>query len=138
MILSKPPAVFVVTNEWFDRPSTFDKIGNWPRFAAYLKVNYRLNIERNFTGNADTGYHIHVLRDTVKILKRGFMMEAITKLKQINGILVGRNVYWLLMIAAVMWLLVHYNVRGLPLTDDDGYSLRSPRPKLGTISEVCK
>jgi hypothetical protein len=66
MILSKPPAVFVVSNEWFDRPSTFDKIDNWPRFAAYLKTNYRLSIERNFTGNADTGYRIYVLRDTVK------------------------------------------------------------------------
>jgi len=63
MILSKPPAVFVVSNEWFDRPSTFDKIDNWPRFAAYLNTNYRLSIERHFTGNADTGYRIYVLRD---------------------------------------------------------------------------
>ena len=62
MFLSRPPAVIVVSDEWFDRPSTFDKIDNWPRFAAYLKSNYRLSIERHFT-IANSGYRIYVIRD---------------------------------------------------------------------------
>ena len=62
MFLSRPPAVIVVSDEWFDRPSTFDKVDNWPRFAAYLKSNYRLSIERHFT-IANTGYRIYVIRD---------------------------------------------------------------------------
>jgi hypothetical protein len=64
-ITGNPPAVIVVSNEWFGRTNTFDKIKNWPRFAAYLSESYRLAVERNFTGGASTGYQIFVRKSCV-------------------------------------------------------------------------
>jgi hypothetical protein len=75
MILSKPPAVIVVSDEWFDQPSTFDKVDNWPRFADYLKSNYRLSIEKHFTERAYTGYRIYVIRDQVQTPDARAQME---------------------------------------------------------------
>jgi hypothetical protein len=59
-ITSDPPKVIVISNEWFGRPNSFEKVNNWPRFATYLKTNYKLVIERNLSGGMSTGYQIFV------------------------------------------------------------------------------
>jgi hypothetical protein len=64
-ITGNPPEVIVVSNEWFGRPSTFDKVQEWPRFAAYLRENYRLTVERSFTEGIQSGYQIFVRKSDV-------------------------------------------------------------------------
>ena len=46
--MEHPPAVFVMTNEWFPHEVSFAKIETWPRFAEYLAQNYDLVLERSF------------------------------------------------------------------------------------------
>jgi hypothetical protein len=46
-LIGNPPAVIVLTNEWFSHPSSFDKINQWPRFSSYLQDHYELVVERN-------------------------------------------------------------------------------------------
>lgn len=43
-----PASVYVVTNNWFGQPSSFSRIGNWPRFQAYLDRNFTLFRSRGF------------------------------------------------------------------------------------------
>jgi hypothetical protein len=52
-------------------------------------------------------------------------MEALARIKQVNDLLVRRNVYLILLVIVVLWLFAHYNVYGwgLPLTDDLGHPL---------------
>lgn len=57
---SNPPSVIVLSNEWFNRPATFDKINMWPRFADYLGVNYHLVIARTFSREGNEAYRIYV------------------------------------------------------------------------------
>jgi hypothetical protein len=68
-LTSNPPAVIVLTNEWFSHNSSFDKINQWPSFSSYLHDNYRLVIARNFdqqpgqlyrTQQADRAYRIYL------------------------------------------------------------------------------
>jgi len=64
-----PPAVIVLTNEWFGHRSSFDKINQWPSFAGYLRDNYQLVIARSFaeqpgrlyrTQSTDHAYRIYL------------------------------------------------------------------------------
>jgi hypothetical protein len=68
-LTSNPPAVIVLTNEWFGHPSSFDKINQWPSFAGYLRDNYQLVVARNFdeqpgrlnrTQSTDRAYRIYL------------------------------------------------------------------------------
>jgi hypothetical protein len=68
-LTSNPPAVIVLTNEWFSHQSTFDKINQWPSFSSYLRDNYQLVIARNFdqqsgqlyrTQSTDRAYRIYL------------------------------------------------------------------------------
>ena len=43
-----PADVLVVTNEWFQRPNSFDKLNAWPEFKQYLDARYALRITRSF------------------------------------------------------------------------------------------
>jgi hypothetical protein len=68
-LTSNPPAVIVLTNEWFGHLPTFDKINQWPSFASYLRDNYQVVIARNFgehpgrlnrTQSTDHAYRIYL------------------------------------------------------------------------------
>jgi hypothetical protein len=70
-LTSNPPAVIVLTNEWFGHRSSFDKINQWTSFAGYLRDNYQLVIARNFseqpgrlyrTQSTDHAYRIYLRR----------------------------------------------------------------------------
>jgi hypothetical protein len=58
-----PPAVIVVSNEWFNEASSFDKLATWPEFAAYLESGYRLVVERSFPDEFSDAYRIYVRKD---------------------------------------------------------------------------
>ena len=73
-LTSNPPAVIVLTNEWFGHRSSFDKINQWPSFAGYLRDNYQLVIARNFaeqpgrlyrTQSTDHAYRIYLRKGAV-------------------------------------------------------------------------
>jgi hypothetical protein len=59
-LTTKPPAVIVLTNEWFGHLPSFDKLGAWPSFASYLEGNYHVAISRDFHEEADHAYRIYV------------------------------------------------------------------------------
>jgi hypothetical protein len=46
-LTSSPPAVIVLSNEWFGHASSFDKLNQWPSFSSYLQDHYDLVVERN-------------------------------------------------------------------------------------------
>ena len=58
-----PPAVIVLSNEWFDEPPSFDKLAVWPEFAAYLESDYRLVVERSFPDEFSAAYRIYERKD---------------------------------------------------------------------------
>lgn len=60
-VYKSPPRVFVVSDESFDGPRGFDKIDNWPEFAAFLRKNYTLIETRAFS---QSSYRIYLLKDT--------------------------------------------------------------------------
>ncbi|MDQ1452275.1 MAG: hypothetical protein QOK38_2141, partial [Acidobacteriaceae bacterium] len=59
-LIKNPPSVIVLTNEWFNRLPTFDKLNQWPQFAAYLAENYKLVISRQFDEESHHAYRIYV------------------------------------------------------------------------------
>lgn len=63
-IVKNPPSVFILSNEWFNKKPTFDKLNQWPRFAEYLKENYKLSVSRAFDEEKQHAYRIYV-RDGV-------------------------------------------------------------------------
>ena len=60
-----PPSVIVLSNEWFDRPSSFDKVNEWPQFASYLDENYNLAISREFPIEQQRAYRIYVRKGVI-------------------------------------------------------------------------
>jgi hypothetical protein len=54
-----PPHVFVITNEWFGRTRGFEKLAEWPEFAAWLNAHYDLTQTRIFD---DVAYRIYVAK----------------------------------------------------------------------------
>ncbi|HEY3988794.1 MAG TPA: hypothetical protein VGM02_05810 [Acidobacteriaceae bacterium] len=69
-LTSNPPAVIVLTNEWFSHPSSFDKINQWPSFAAYLRDNYRLVVARNFSRQTGRAYRTQEIDRAYRIYLR--------------------------------------------------------------------
>jgi hypothetical protein len=63
-LMKNPPSVIVLSNEWFNRLPTFDKLNQWPQFARYLAENYKLVISRQFDEEWHHAYRIYV-RDGV-------------------------------------------------------------------------
>lgn len=59
-LMKNPPSVIVLTNEWFNRLPTFDKLNQWPQFAEYLAENYKLVVSREFDAEAHHAYRIYV------------------------------------------------------------------------------
>ena len=71
---SNPASVIVLSNEWFQRKNSFDKIENWPEFASFLARNYTQVLERRFDHQGDDprnpdGYRIY-LRNSDPLLAR--------------------------------------------------------------------
>ncbi len=48
VIEQNPPAVFVLTDEWFQANGGFDKVNTWPQMALYLQSNYTRVASRSF------------------------------------------------------------------------------------------
>ena len=46
---SRPPAVIVLSNEWYSQDATFAKVNAWPQFAHFLGNNYTLALQRTFS-----------------------------------------------------------------------------------------
>jgi hypothetical protein len=65
-LTSKPPAVIVLTNEWFGHLPSFDKLSVWPSFTSYLEGNYQMVIARDFHDEADHAYRIYLRKDAVR------------------------------------------------------------------------
>lgn len=61
-LTTKPPAVIVLTNEWFGHLPSFDKLSAWPRFAGYLADRYQMVTARDFHDEAGHAYRIYVRR----------------------------------------------------------------------------
>ena len=59
-IIKNPPAVFVLSNEWFNEVPTFAKLNTWPQFARYLENNYKLVISREFDAEKQHAYRIYM------------------------------------------------------------------------------
>jgi hypothetical protein len=59
-VTKNPPAVFVLSNEWFNQVPTFAKLNEWPQFARYLEENYKVVIAREFDAEMHHGYRIYV------------------------------------------------------------------------------
>jgi len=59
-LVKNPPSVIVLSNEWFNREPTFDKLNEWPQFSGYLAGNYKLIISRQFDEEAHHAYRIYV------------------------------------------------------------------------------
>jgi hypothetical protein len=57
---SNPPAVVVLSNEWFNEPNNFDKIKQWPQFAAWLNANYTMAVSREFEMEQHHAYRIYL------------------------------------------------------------------------------
>jgi hypothetical protein len=43
-----PAQVIVMSNEWFQRDNSFDKIQYWPPFVSFLRDNYTMVVQRRF------------------------------------------------------------------------------------------
>jgi hypothetical protein len=52
-MLDKPPAVFVLANDRWGDPDSFNKLDAWPEFKQYLEKNYTLTTQREFIGDAE-------------------------------------------------------------------------------------
>ncbi|MDQ1692968.1 MAG: hypothetical protein QOH85_503 [Acidobacteriaceae bacterium] len=74
-LTAKPPAVIVLTNEWFGHLPSFDKLGAWPSFASYLEANYQMTIARDFPEEADHAYRVYLRKDLVKDVVRSGMVR---------------------------------------------------------------
>jgi hypothetical protein len=59
-VTGNPPAVFILSNEWFNQVPTFTKLNEWPQFAKYIQDNYKLVISREFDTEYHHGYRIYV------------------------------------------------------------------------------
>lgn len=68
-LTTNPPAVIVVTNQWFGHHPSFGKLDQWPAFAAYLQDHYNLVVARKIahpagdiyrTQEEDHAYRIYV------------------------------------------------------------------------------
>lgn len=61
-LMTNPPTVIVLSNEWFNRTPTFAKLNAWPQFSEYLTGAYKLIISREFDEEAHHAYRIYVRR----------------------------------------------------------------------------
>jgi MFS family permease len=57
---SNPPAVVVLSNACFNEPNNFDKIKQWPQFAAWLNANYTMAVSREFEMEEHHAYRIYL------------------------------------------------------------------------------
>jgi hypothetical protein len=57
-LAQQPPQVIVVTNMWLSQGYSFNKLQQWPEFAAFLDRNYHLDVARQFNQHA---YRVYVL-----------------------------------------------------------------------------
>jgi hypothetical protein len=57
---ANPPSVIVLSKEWYNTDSSFDKVNEWPQFAAYLADHYTLAASRYFPMEEDRAYRIYV------------------------------------------------------------------------------
>ncbi len=57
-LVGRPPDVFVISDEKFLDPASFDKLDRWPEFSAYLADRYDLWSAHSF--NIDVAYRIYV------------------------------------------------------------------------------
>lgn len=57
-LIADPPAVIVVTNEWFGHRPSFDKLNQWPTFSQYLGEHYNLAIARSVANQSHGAYRV--------------------------------------------------------------------------------
>jgi len=58
-LVAHPPSVFVISDEKFLDPASFDKLDRWPQFAHYLADNYDLYTAHSFP-DITTAYRIYL------------------------------------------------------------------------------
>jgi len=70
---ARPTQVLVISNQWFQKSNTFDKLAAWPAFDAYLKDRYTLVVSRSFPVNLgppapgdppEPAYRIYIRNDS--------------------------------------------------------------------------
>lgn len=75
-----PASVIVMSNEWFQRKNSFDKVALWPPFQAFLARNYQLVIQRTLDHQGDDprnpdAYRIYI-RNNSPLLTRATTLQA--------------------------------------------------------------
>jgi hypothetical protein len=75
-----PASVIVMSNEWFQKDNSFDKVKEWPAFEAFLARNYTLVVQRRFAHqgkdpNNPEAYRIYV-RNGSSLLQRAAVLQA--------------------------------------------------------------
>jgi hypothetical protein len=58
-LVAHPPDVFVISDEKFLDPASFDKLDRWPQFARYLADHYDLATAHSFSSIA-VAYRIYL------------------------------------------------------------------------------
>jgi hypothetical protein len=61
-LVARPPDIFVLSDEQFLDPASFDKLNRWPQFAQYLADHYDLYSAHSFP--ITVAYRIYVRKDS--------------------------------------------------------------------------
>jgi hypothetical protein len=69
-LTSNPPAVIVLTNEWFSHNPSFDKINQWPSFSSFLQDHYQLIVERKMNQDAAHAHRTQEVNHAYRIYLR--------------------------------------------------------------------
>lgn len=69
-----PASVIVMSNEWFQRKNSFDKIMVWPQFVTFLGENYQLVVQRTLDHQGDDpnnpdAYRIYIRKNSPLLTK---------------------------------------------------------------------
>lgn len=69
-----PASVIVMSNEWFQRKNSFDKVLLWPSFATFLDRNYELVVQRTLDHQGDDpanpdAYRIYIRKNSPLLTK---------------------------------------------------------------------
>jgi hypothetical protein len=75
-----PAQVIVMSNEWFQKDNSFDKVKNWPPFVEFLRTNYTLVLQRRFLHqgkdpNNPEAYRIYI-RNNSPLMERSGALQA--------------------------------------------------------------
>jgi hypothetical protein len=76
-----PASVIVMSNEWFQRDNSFDKVKMWPQFESFLHQNYTIGVQRRFAHQGKDprnpeAYRIYI-RNGSPLLQQAAAVQAI-------------------------------------------------------------